>query len=97
MTNERVGIHIRLPIRPLIPRDLWGLKNTHIVDFIIESEAYQSANTYRQLCKVLSQLGQSQGLSNHYLTKLMSVDHKSFMEQQEKFQVWAAKQTQSER
>ena len=81
MTNERVGIHIRLPIRPLISREQWGLKNTPIVDFIIESEAYQSADTYRQQCKVLSQLGQSQGLTNHYLAKLMGVDHKTFMKQ----------------
>ena len=50
MTNAYTGIYERLPIRPLIPRHLWGDKNTPIVDFIIDSDAYQLADTYRQQC-----------------------------------------------
>ena len=81
MTTAYAGIYERLPIRPLIPRHLWGDKNTPFVDLIIDSDAYQFADTDRQQWKVLYQIGQRLGLSANYLAKMMDVDHKSCMKQ----------------
>ena len=70
----------RLPPRTLIPKSKWG-KEAPIIQFIIDSEAYQSITTFREQCHIFAQLGHSHFLSNNKLVSILGCDHKTFENQ----------------